>query len=129
VRVEPTLRSGVLAAGDLFVLGAFVYAGEIRHGFPPAAYPLRFLDSLAPFALAWVAVALVAGLYTTEATASVGGMLRVTLPAWLFALPIAHLLRISPLFHGGSSLGFLAVSGIAGGVLLLGWRALVTRVP
>jgi len=124
-RVDSSPRTGALAVGDAVAIGAFVYAGEVQHGFPPPSYPGRFAGTLVPFLLAWAVVALVAGLYTTDAVATLRGALYRTLPAWLVANVLAHGLRLTPLFHGGTAPVFVLVSAISVGILLVGWRSLV----
>lgn len=124
-RIDRSPRTAVLAAGDALAIGAFVYAGEIQHGFPPPSYPGRFAGTLAPFLLGWVAVALVAGLYTSDATVTFRTMLYRTVPAWLVGVLVAHALRVTPLFHGGTTPAFILVSAVGGGVLVVGWRSLV----
>jgi len=125
-RIDPSRRTAGLVAGDAAALGAFVWAGAVNHGYAPAAAPLRYLGALAPFLLAWVAVAALAGLYTSDATTTVRRAVGWAVPAWLVALPVAHGLRVV-VFRGGTSPGFLAVSGLVGGTLLVGWRALTAR--
>jgi hypothetical protein len=127
-RIDRSPRTAALAAGDALAMAAFVYAGEVQHGFPPTSYPGRFAGTLAPFLLGWVAVALVAGLYATDATATLRGTLTRTVPAWLAGILVAHALRLTPLFHGGTTPAFVLVSAVVGGALVVGWRSLVAVV-
>jgi hypothetical protein len=121
-RVELRPLAGLLAAGDTLALATFVVAGTIQHGSRPLANPGIVLGALAPFLLAWLAVALLGGLFTAEAVRSPGRALRRTVPAWLLAVPLAHALRVTPVFRGGTTVGFFLVSLAVGGLLLIGWR-------
>jgi len=124
-RIDRSPRTAAIAAGDALAIGAFVSAGEVQHGVPPTSYPGRFAGTLAPFLLGWVAVALIAGLYATGATATLRGALFRTVPAWLVGVLVAHALRVTPLFHGGTTPAFVLVSAVVGGGLVVGWRSLV----
>ncbi|MFB6297395.1 MAG: DUF3054 domain-containing protein [Salinirussus sp.] len=124
-RIDISSRSALLAAGDVLALALFVYAGELRHGFPPTSYPGRFAGTLVPFVTGWVVAATVAGLYGGRTGASLRETVRAVVPAWLGAMVLAHGLRATPLFHGGTGPAFVVVSTLGGGALVVGWRALV----
>jgi len=114
-----------LLVGDVLALGAFVFVGQqFGHSMRPLANPLGYLEALAPFIIAWVALAVLGGLYTADALASVRRGLGWALPAWLAALPVAHGLRI--LVSGSTALAFVVISAVVGGAFVLGWRALAT---
>lgn len=122
-RVDLSSSTAGLLVGDVLALGAFVYIGQqFGHSMRPLANPLGYLEALAPFVLAWVAVAVLAGLYTADARSSVRRGLGLGVLAWLVALPVAHGLRV--LVSGSTALTFVVISAVVGGVFLLGWRAL-----
>lgn len=124
-RVDPSASTAGLLVGDVLALGAFVFIGQqFGHSMRPLANPLGYLEALAPFVLAWVAVAVIGGLYTADARSSLRRGLGWALPAWLVALPVAHGLRI--LVSGSTAVAFVVISAVVGGAFLLGWRALAT---
>lgn len=127
-RIDWSPRTAAIATGDTLAIAAFVYAGEVQHGFPPTSYPGRFAGTLGPFLVGWVAAALIAGLYATDATTALRRALYRTIPAWLAGTLLAHALRLTPLFHGGTTPAFVLVSVVVGGTLVVGWRALVAVI-
>lgn len=126
-RVDPSASTAGLLVGDVLALGAFIFTGQqFGHAMRPLANPLGYLEALAPFVLAWVAVAFLGGLYTADALSSLRRGLGWALLAWLVALPVAHLLRV--LVSGSTAVAFVVISAVVGGALLLGWRALAVFV-
>lgn len=122
-RVDPSASTAGLLVGDVLALGAFVFIGQqFGHSMRPLANPFGYLEALFPFVLAWVAVAVLGGLYTADARTSLRRGLGWTLLAWLVALPVAHGVRV--LVSGSTALSFVVVSAVVGGAFLLGWRAL-----
>lgn len=116
--------AGVLAVGDVLALTAFVVIGTVQHGQQPFSNPGVVAGALAPFLLAWVAVALLGGLYTADAVLSVRRTLGWTVPAWVVAVLAGHAVRATALFPGGTTAAFVAVTLTVGGVLVVGWRVL-----
>jgi hypothetical protein len=126
-RVDPSASTAGLLVGDVLALGAFVFIGQqFGHSMQPLANPLAYLEALFPFVLAWVAVAVLGGLYTDDALSSLRRGLGWALPAWLVALPVAHGLRI--LVSDSTAVAFVVISAVVGGAFLLGWRALAVVV-
>lgn len=117
-----------LAVGDLLGLTAFVLAGTTAHGEQPFQNPAVVGAVLAPFLIAWAVVALPAGLYTDDAVAHPRQVIRRTLPAWVVAVLLAHGLRATPFFRGGTAITFLIVTLLVGGALVVGWRFLFATV-
>jgi hypothetical protein len=122
-RVDLRPLAGVLAVGDVLALTAFVVIGTVQHGQQPFN-PGVVAGALAPFLLAWVAVALLGGLYTADAVLSVRCALGWTVPAWVVAVLAGHAVRATALFPGGTTAAFVAVTLTVGGVLVVGWRVL-----
>jgi len=127
-RVDTSPRTFAVAVGDAVAIGLFVAAGEYSHGFDPTVYPLRALDTFAPFVIGWFVVSLLGGLYTADAWRSPKRVVARTVPAWIGAAAIAQLLRATPLFHGGAAVTFFLVSAAVGAMLLIGWRTVVSTI-
>ena len=123
-RVDLRPLAGVLAVGDVLALTAFVVTGTIQHGQQPFSNPGVVAVALAPFLLAWVAVALLGGLYTADAVLSIRRALGWTVPTWVVAVLAGHAVRATALFPGGTTVAFVAVTLTVGGVLVVGWRVL-----
>jgi hypothetical protein len=123
-RIDRRPLAGLLAVGDALALTAFVAAGIVQHGGQPLSNPGTVAGTLAPFLLAWVAGALVGGLYTADAVGSARRALGSTVPIWVVAVLLGHALRASPVFGGGTTPVFVLVTLVVGGVLVVGWRLL-----
>jgi hypothetical protein len=122
-RVEFSPSTAGLLVGDVLALGVFVFVGQqFGHSMRPLANPLGYVEALAPFVVAWVAVAILAGLYAGDALTSLRRGVGLAAVAWLVALPVAHGLRV--LVSGSTAVAFVVISALVGGALLLGWRAL-----
>lgn len=120
-RIEVSGTSGVLLAGDVLAILAFVVAGEFRH-YPTDVALSRTPETFVPFLLGWLVVAPVAGAYA----AGIGrrpltGGLTVGV-TWVGAALLGHAIRATAFFSGGFDLTFVAVSLVVGGVLLVAWR-------
>lgn len=107
---------------DVGLLAALVLLGQLSHGVNPLTEPLGALETIAPFVLAWIVVAPVAGVYARETLSSPGTAVRVTAIGWLAAANVAFILRASPWFDGGIAWAFPLVMSGLGIVLLVGWR-------
>jgi len=127
-RVDPTVRTAALVAGDLLALLAFVVVGVDHHGFDPASRPVRVLGSVVPFWLGWFLAAFVGGLYTADALSSVRRAVGWAVPAWAGAVVVGQALRSTAAFPGNASLVFALVSLVFGGAVLLGWRGLAATL-
>ena len=127
-RVDVSPLAGVLVAGDVLALTTFVVAGTVHHGGQPFSNPSRVAGALAPFLLGWLIVAILAGLYTRDAVLSARRALSWTVPAWVLSVLVGHTLRLTSLFPGNTTVGFLVVTLLLGGTLVVGWRLLVTFV-
>jgi hypothetical protein len=124
-RFEPTSRTALLIAGDVAAIGLFVVLGEISHGVDPVAQAGRVADTIAPFLVGWLVVAVAGGLYTADAVRSWRRAVEMTAPAWIAAALIGQGLRATPLFHGDAALPFVVVSILVGLALLVPWRIAV----
>jgi len=120
-RIDATQFIGALALGDLVAITLFVVIGQYQHGGAPLANPSGVLEAAAPIYVAWILIALVAGLYTADATVSARRAASWSIPAWILAVLIALPIRAVAV-PGNASLVFAAVSMVFGGVLVVGWR-------
>lgn len=121
-RVESSSLVARLAVGDALALTAFFAIGTHHHGLEPIADPTVVAEGVAPFLLTWALAAVVAGLYTDEAVRSPARAVAVTTPAWVLAALAGHGLRGTELVRGTTTWTFVAVTLVAGGVLVIGWR-------
>lgn len=106
---------------DVALIAAVVLVGRIEHGGNPVAEPLASLETLAPFVIGWLAVALLAGVYTRDRPA-MGRRLRLTTVTWIAAANVGLMIRGAPVFAGGTTWPFPIVITATGLVVLLGWR-------
>lgn len=106
---------------DLAIVVALVLLGNVEHGGSPITEPLASLETVIPFVIGWVGVALLAGVYTRNRFVGIDDF-RLTAVTWIAAANVGLMLRGSPLFSGGTTWPFPVV--ITGTVLvaLLGWR-------
>jgi hypothetical protein len=109
-------------AGDLLVVFAFIAMGIANHGGAPLEAPQYTLERLAPFLLAWLVVAPLAGVYHRETLTDYRRTLVLVVLAWLVAAVAGSALRESALFPGGAPLTFVLVTVGFGTVFLLVWR-------
>lgn len=120
-RIDATQFMGALALGDLVAITLFVVVGQYQHESQPLADPMGIFEAAAPFYLGWILVALVAGLYTYDATVSARRAAAWSIPVWVLAVVIALPVR-AVVLPGSGSLIFAAVSMFFGGILVVGWR-------
>lgn len=126
IDVEP--RTALLAAGDVLAIAAFVGVGLARHPPPGLGSPGHAAAVLAPFLIGWFAVATAGGLYTSAALDSTLRAVGWTVLAWLPAVAIALAIRGTAAFPGSASTVFGAVAVGVGGLFLVVWRLLATRL-
>ena len=125
-RIDLSVRTAVLAAGDIAAILLFVAVGEYMHGYNPLVDVGRVAGTLAPFLIGWLLVAGSAGLYASDAAATLKRALGVTFLGWTVAVVVAQLLRSTGVFHGDAALAFALVSVGIGGAALCLWRAVAT---
>ncbi|MDS0478004.1 DUF3054 domain-containing protein [Natrinema sp. 1APR25-10V2] len=109
------------ATVDTVLVVGLVLLGNVEHGGNPIADPLASLETVAPFAIGWAAVSLLAGLYTRDGLEPVRDY-RLLAITWIAAANVGLMLRASSLFEGGATWPFpLVITGF-GLLALLGWR-------
>lgn len=127
-RVDRSRLALGLGIGDLLAVSGFVISGEIRHGIDPLLTPGYVAETLALFLLGWAVAALLGGLYTRDAVKNPRRVLSWTVPAWIMATLLVHGVMALVDFHGGTELSFVAVTLAIGGVLVIGWRLVLSIV-
>ena len=114
--LRPVMRAAVF---DMAAIVVFVAVGRNSHdeGGNPVAETLKVA---APFLIALAVGWVVARAWQRPAS------LRTGLVVWPITVALGMVLR-HWVFDRGTATSFIVVATIATGVLLLGWRALVTR--
>jgi DMSO/TMAO reductase YedYZ heme-binding membrane subunit len=125
-RVDRAPIVPALLAGDVAAILLFVGIGINSHGGDPIGEPGHLVLTAAPFLLSWLLVAVIGGLYTTDAVIDPRRALSWTVPAWILAALLGQGLRATSLFPGDTALTFAIVSIVAGGALVAGWRLGIT---
>lgn len=123
VRIDDAAR--LLIPGDLLVLASVFAAGTVHHhgGEILTTRPLYVLTTILPFLLGWAVAGPLLGAYGPRAAASAHESAVLAVRAWVVGAAIAVLVRASPLFSGGASLTFFAVTLGTGAAGLAIWRA------
>ena len=118
-----TWRSAALVTGDALAFLIFAGVGRTSHH---EASGLRALGEVAatavPFALGWFAVGPWLGAFRRGLTVGVKPMLRTTERAWLFAWPVACVMRFALAPDHSVPVSFAVVILLANAVFLGGWR-------
>ena len=120
-----TGRVTVVGLGDAVVLTVFVAYGLLSHAINPVQFPRHAVLTALPFAIAWVIVAPVGGLYRRNALSSVRGALFRTAFVWIVVALLAGAIRATPVFPGQSPPIFLLANVVFGLAFLLPWRLAV----
>lgn len=128
VRIDDAAR--FLIPGDLLVLAGVFGAGTVHHNGVSilTTEPLYVLTTILPFLLGWAIAGPLLGAYSPRAVESAHDSAVLAVRAWVVGAVIAVLLRASPLFLGGASLTFFAVTLGTGAAGLAIWRAVVILV-
>ncbi|QSW98915.1 DUF3054 domain-containing protein [Haloterrigena alkaliphila] len=109
-----------LGAIDVGLVATLLVIGQLSHGTNPIDDPIPTLETIAPFVIGWLLVAVLVGFYTRRLT-SVTRAARVTSVTWLAAANVGLLLRQS-VFGETAAWPFpLVITGF-GFLLLVGWR-------
>lgn len=112
---------GLLLA-DLAILAVLVTYGYINHGGSPLSEPLGAFETILPFAIGWILLAVLTGVYVRGVFQSPTRVAQLTFVAWLGAANVGLILRSSPLFDGGSAYPFNLIMTAIGVFFLGGWR-------
>lgn len=117
--------AGLVLVGDLLGLLAFVVWGLYSHGLPAWEMPGHTLTTLAPFLIAWLALAPVFGLYRRDTLRSYRRTLGLLVGGWVIIAFVGGLIRATRFFDGGTGLTFFLVNIVFGLLILLPWRLAV----
>lgn len=123
----PTSRfMTAVLGGDLLVLFAFVATGQYAHNYFFWEFPVRTVGVLLPFAIGWLLVAPLAGLFSPERVRSFRRTVLLVAGAWIGAATVGAALRSTAYFPGGASVQFLLVNVAFGILYFVPWRLLVS---
>ncbi|MBI4202425.1 MAG: DUF3054 domain-containing protein [Chloroflexi bacterium] len=109
----------ILALGDFLVFVLFNILGRTDHAIPIS--PQTTLQGVAPFVLAWFAVAPWLGIYRRSTFTSLRQTWLRMLPVWLVSGMLALLLRIW-WYDRPFIFSFAAIALTFQGAMVLGWR-------
>lgn len=127
-RTDITRFSALVALGDVALIALFVGIGEVSHGTPPWAFPVRALEAFVPFFVGWAITSFVGGLYTADAWKYPLRAISWTAPAWITAVVLAMVIRSMPFVRGGVQPTFVFVSIGVGLAFLVPWRSAVAVI-
>lgn len=122
-RTRPALA---VLAGDLIALFAFVAVGQYKHGYFFWEFPVRTVVVMSPFVVAWLCVALPAGLFRSQTLTSYRYTVLSFVPAWVCASILSVGIRRTALIPGNAPVSFLLVNIVFGTLFLGTWRLLAT---
>lgn len=114
--------AALVLLGDALALLAFVAWGLWEHGLRAWAVPGHTLLTLAPFLLAWLALAPLCCLYQRPTLGSYRRTLALLVPGWVLVAVVGGLVRATRFFDGGTGLTFVLVNVTFGLVVLVPWR-------
>jgi FlaA1/EpsC-like NDP-sugar epimerase len=111
-----------LVTGDMFVLILFVLLGRASHSVQAGQGALMaFVNTAAPFILAWVLVGTVVGMYSGRALYPLGRVIWRTALADLIAAPLGVVMRAVWLARPVAA-SFVVVAMLVTLVMMLIWR-------
>lgn len=126
-RVDRSTLAAGLLVGDLVAITLLAAIGIVQHsGVGALGDVVHLVLVAAPFAIGWLVVAFLAGLYTDDAVASPVRAVSWTVPAWVVAALVGQSLRATALFPGDTALTFVLVTIAFGGLLVTGWRTVAS---
>ncbi|XP_020258807.1 uncharacterized protein LOC109835233 [Asparagus officinalis] len=117
---------GLLAGGDVLCLLLFSAIGRFSHGFPVLDF--ETLKTADPFIAGWFLGAYFLGAYGDDGKGLNGTSKAITATAksWLVGIPLGIVVRAATSGHIPST-AFMLVSMGSTGILLIGWRALISK--
>lgn len=123
--IRPSLPDNLPAAGvlvgDLTALFVLTVVGLYRHRILAWEYPVYTLDTFAPFLIAWLVVAPLAGVYDRRTLTSYRRTLALVTGTWIVASVLGSMIR-TQWFIGDAPLTFILVYVGFGTLFLLPWR-------
>ena len=123
VRIDEAARW--LVPGDLLILAGVFAAGTVHHNGIAVltTEPLYVAGTILPFLIGWAVAGPLLGAYESRAVDSAHAAAVLAVRAWVLGAAIAVLIRASPLFSGGASPIFFAVTLGTGAAGLAIWRS------
>lgn len=119
----PDRRALVLAVGDHLAIAAVLAYGVVHHGGRSQLFDVGELaETLGPFLVGFLAVAVLAGTYGPANRETLGAGLRAVTVAWVGAVGIGLTLRTTWLVEGGAAEPFALVVAGFGLLALFAWR-------
>lgn len=125
-RLPATPGTVAVLLGDLLVLVVLFSIGLSHHGADPVANPLYTLETVTPFATAWLVLAPTVGLYLRDTLDSYRRTFLTLVAGWSGIVLLGGLIRSTAYFRGSAAITFLLVQIGLGLLLLLPWRVAVT---
>lgn len=125
----PRSRSGAaVLLGDLGVITVLITIGLLSHNIPdPWQYPAYTASRIAPFAIGWLLVAPLFGLFDGDRLQSYRAGVVHLIPAWIGAALVGVTVRAVGT-SGGAGPVFFAVMAGFGLLFLLSWRLAVVTL-
>lgn len=126
-RLEKWGRVALLAGGDVLALLLFSAIGRFGHGF--SVFDFETLHTADPFIAGWFLGAYFVGGYGEDGR-GMNGLTKAAIAAaksWATGIPLGLIVRAASSGHVPPSTFILVTMGSTG-VLLIGWRMLLTRV-
>lgn len=127
-RLPASPSTALVLAGDLLALVVLFAIGLHHHGVPPLSFPVHTLETVAPFALAWLALAPMFGLYLGGTLQSYRRTVALVVVGWSAIALAGSLLRSTAFFDGSAPATFILVNVALGLALVLPWRLVVTAI-
>jgi hypothetical protein len=110
----------ILILGDIVIFMFFAFTGRETHAPGDANLIVNALPTLLTFLIVWFAIAALGRVYRSDVMTNPRSALLRTLIAWIFAAPIAIVIRAIILQRTAIPWQFVAVTmGMVGSLLLL----------
>jgi len=119
-----------IAAGDLVVLLAFLFAGTLQHS-PLSeiqADPTVYLFAAGPFVLGWLVCAPLVGAYSPGGGSAPNSSIPLAVRSWIPATVVGLGARVLALPGRGAEPIFAVIMLVGGAVVLSVWRFLYFQV-
>ncbi|ELZ14254.1 hypothetical protein C479_00060 [Halovivax asiaticus JCM 14624] len=107
---------------DSLAIVVLTMAGQLRHGYTPFDWPIRTVETIAPFVLGWLVSAALLGLYRNRRRLTLPTHARAVLVCWLAATNVAFLIRGLPVTPGNVPWSFMVVMVGLGAIAILTTR-------
>lgn len=126
IRVPVSRLTATILGGDLIVLFAFIATGQYTHHYYFWELPVHTLLVILPFAIAWLLVAPLVGLFSLDRIVSYRDTVVLVVVAWTVGTVIGGLIRSTAYFPGGMPTDFLLANLVFGMLFFVPWRLFVS---